>query len=63
MAGRTVVAVFEKVVPVVVVVLLPRFDLFRGDVLLRASNQKKKRSVVGTFGAACACLFFKMVFV
>lgn len=39
MAGRTVVAVFEEIVPVIVIVLLPRLDLFTGNVLLQVSNQ------------------------
>lgn len=40
MAGHTVVAVFQKIVSVVVVILLSCFDLFAGDVLLQVSNQK-----------------------
>lgn len=38
-AGHTVVAVFKEVVSVVVIVLLSRFDLFAGDVLLQVANQ------------------------
>lgn len=39
MAGRTVVAVFEEIVPVIVIVLLSCLDLFTGNVLLQVANQ------------------------
>lgn len=38
MAERTVVAVFEEIVPVIVIVLLSCLDLFAGNVLLQASD-------------------------
>lgn len=39
MSGHTVVAVFEKIVSVIIVILLSCLDLFAGDVLLQVSNQ------------------------
>lgn len=41
----TVIAVFEKIVSVIVVILLSCLYLFRGDVLLRVWNKNSKMSV------------------
>lgn len=59
MAAHTVVAVLEKIVPVVVVILLSCFDLFAGDVLLQVSNQNQDHDVAHW---CVLCICFLTVF-